>query len=42
MPSEPPAFKRLAMDLEPVINLDNRIGRDFEVGLANLKELTEK
>jgi hypothetical protein len=24
------------------INLDNMIGRDFEVGLANLKRLTEK
>jgi hypothetical protein len=24
------------------MNLDNMIGKDFEIGLANLKKLTEK
>lgn len=28
--------------MQVFINLDNMIGRDFEVGLANLKTLTEK
>jgi uncharacterized protein YndB with AHSA1/START domain len=28
--------------MQVFINLDNMIGRDFEVGLANLKRLTEK
>lgn len=28
--------------IQVFINLDNMIGRDFEVGLANLKTLTEK
>jgi uncharacterized protein YndB with AHSA1/START domain len=28
--------------MQVLINLDNMIGRDFEVGLANLKRLTEK
>jgi hypothetical protein len=28
--------------MQVFINLDNMIGKDFEVGLANLKRLTEK
>jgi hypothetical protein len=28
--------------MQVFINLDNMIGKDFEVGLANLKKLTEK
>ena len=28
--------------MQVFINLDHMIGRDFEVGLANLKKLTEK
>ena len=28
--------------MQVFINLDNMIGKDFEVGLANLKKLAEK
>ena len=28
--------------MQVFINLDNKIGKDFEAGLANLKRLTEK
>jgi len=28
--------------MQVFINLDNMIGKDFEIGLANLKRLTEK
>jgi hypothetical protein len=28
--------------MQVFMNLDNMIGRDFEIGLANLKRLTEK
>jgi hypothetical protein len=28
--------------MQVFMNMDNMIGKDFEVGLANLKKLTEK
>ena len=28
--------------IQVFMNLDNMIGKDFEAGLANLKQLTEK
>jgi hypothetical protein len=28
--------------MQVFLNLDNMIGKDFEIGLANLKRLTEK
>jgi hypothetical protein len=28
--------------MQVFINMDNMIGKDFEIGLANLKKLTEK
>jgi hypothetical protein len=28
--------------MQVFMNIDNMIGKDFEVGLANLKKLTEK
>ena len=28
--------------IQVFVNLDNMIGKDFEIGLANLKRLTEK
>jgi hypothetical protein len=28
--------------MQVFINMDNMIGKDFEIGLANLKRLTEK
>ncbi len=36
----PAVFMSKLMQL--VVNLDHMIGRDFEVGLANLKKLAEK
>jgi len=36
----PAAFMSKVMQV--FINLDHMIGKDFEVGLANLKRLTEK
>ena len=39
MPTPPERKKKI---MHVFMNIDNMVGRDFEIGLANLKRLTEK